>query len=115
MILSPQSVEAELQLASLEEEVNRIIIRNVREGEELLVARTPSFLGVGVEPCVQSRPSQLSVAFGVSARRSLSLNGNPRRAGSREEQEGVETVVGLVSSGNVGQSSSQRVWPGRSA
>ena len=87
----------------------------MREGEELLVARTPSFPGVGVDPRVQSRPSQLSVAFGASARLSVSLNGDPRRAGSREEQEGVEAAVGLVPSGNVGQSSSQRVWPGRSA
>ena len=79
------------------------------DGEELLVARTPSSLGVGVEPRVQSRPSQLSVAFGASARLLVSLNGDPRRAGSREEQEGVEAAVGRVPSGNVGQSSSQSV------
>ena len=85
------------------------------EGEELLEARTPSFLGVGVEPRVQSRPSQLSVAFGASARLSVSPNGDPRRAGSREEQVEVEAAVGLVPSGNVGQSSSQRAWPGQSA
>ena len=87
----------------------------MREVEEITVARTPSFLGVGVETRVQSRPSQLSVAFGASGRLSMSLNGDPRRAGSREEQEGEEAAVGLVPSGNVGQSSSQRVWPGRSA
>ena len=92
----PQSLEAELELASVGEEVNRIPIRNVREGEELLVARSSSFLGVGVEPRVQSRPSQLSVAFGASARHSVSLNCDPRQAGSREEQEGVEAAVGFV-------------------
>ena len=92
----PQSLEAELELASLGEEANRIPIRNVREGEELLVARSSSFLGVGVEPHVQSRPSQLSVAFGASARHSVSLNCDPRQAGSREEQEGVEAAVGFV-------------------
>ena len=86
----------------------------MREGEELLVARTPSFLGVGVEPRVQSRPSQVSVAFGASARLSVSQNGDPRQAGSREKQEGVEAAVGLVPGGNVGQSSSQKVCPGLS-
>ena len=87
----------------------------MREGEELLVARRPSFLGVGVEPRVQSRPSPLPVAFVASARLSVSLNGDPRQADSREEQEGVEAAVGLAPSKNVGQSSNQRIWPGRNA
>ena len=64
---------------------------------------------MGVEPRVQSCPYQLSVAFVASARFSVSMNGDARRAGSRKEQEGVEAFVGLVPSCNVGQSSSQRV------
>ena len=69
------------------------------------MARMPRFLGVGVEPRVQSRPSQLFVAIGASARLSERLNGGPRRARGREKQEGVESAGGLVPSCNIGQSS----------